>query len=559
MNVLFTSPMLPYPPFREGRDNLRTNYGNCTYGQDIFAVPTHMHFYGIHLIAQNIGPPSTVLECPSEAVFVRELRKQPDIVGISFVLPFFSRVVEMCKLVRKHAPRAKVVLGGHGVQCFAHATGREDELRSLADEICHGEGVRFFRELLGEDTERRIVQDLPPGAVIPFRNPLLRQPSATLVSALGCSNACDFCAPSAFFGHRRIPLASPRELYEAVKLSLGKYPISGARILDDNFLVDKDYVREFGLLLKNDAEVRRRRFTYGTFADMHAISQYTPEELVEYGLSGVLIGVESTYVSKLRPSVNRKMTGIDARALFRSLTDHGILIEGSMILGWDFHDDETIRKDIDAYVSLGATFDQIVCLMPVPETRLSRQLQKEGRLYDDLSWDDLGFYARWHKYEHFTHDELWAHQDWAEQKAYETWGPSYLRLFEVRLKGYRKLKGHPEAFFRERAESYADDCRQLFALLPAIRVFAPNDHVRHEVDRLRNEYVAALGPPRVEERLMGVAGLAQAAVTKLRRRLFREDTVQPKTEVFHYPGVGVDRVRPRRGHAHLPLVSGDSP
>lgn len=536
MNVLFSSPMLPYPSFREGRDNLRTNYGNCTYGQDVFAVPTHMHFYGIHLIAQNISVPSTVLECPTRRRFIHELRKNPDIVGITFVIPFFSTVVEMCRLVRKHAPRAKLVLGGAGVQCFSHSTGREEELLALVDDVCRGEGVGFFRQLLGEDPTRPITQDLPPGAVIPFRNPLLRQPSATLVSALGCSNSCDFCAASAFFGHRRIPIASPRELYEAVKLSLAKYPISSARILDDNFLVDKEYVREFGGLLKADPEIRRRRFTYGTFSDMQAISQYTPEELVEYGVSGLLIGVESRFVGKLGRRTGRKLDGIDAPKLFRDLTDHGILIEGSMILGWDFHDKDNIQEDIDYYLSLGATFDQIVCLLPVPETRLWRQLKKDGRLSKDLSWDDLGFYSRWHRYKNFTHEELWDHEDAAERRAYEMRGPSYLRLIDVYLKGYRRFRNHPDPLFRERAEVHATDCRQLSALLPAIRLLAPNDHVRHEVDRLRAELKDALGAPSAKTRLESVGATAIAGLARVRSRLFREDTVQPPTEIYRYAG-----------------------
>lgn len=536
MRILLSSPLLPYPPFHEGRDNLHLNYGNCTYGQDIFAVPTQMHAYGLHLIAQNIQSPSTVLEHPTERLFVRELRKGVDIVGISFVLPFFSKVIEMCRLVRKHSPQAKIVLGGPGVQCFSHSTGREDELLGLADLICRGEGVRFFRALLGEDQSRPVSQDLPLGAVVPFRNPLLRQPSATLISALGCSNGCDFCSASAFFGHRRILLASPTELYRAVKISLARHPITSARVLDDNFLVDKEYVKEFGLLLKNDAEVRRRRFTYGTFANMSAIAQYTPEELVEYGIDDLLIGVESQFVDLLGPRIGRKLAGTDAHELFRELTDHGISIEGSMILGWDFHDRNNIEEDIAYYVSLGATFDQIVCLLPLPETRLWRQLQQEGRLRDDLVWDELGFYSRWHRYKNFTHEELWEHEDRALRKAYETWGPSYLRLFEVHLKGYRRFRAHPDPFFRERAEAHADDCRKLFALLPAIRLFAPSEQVRSEVDRLREEFREELGRPTLKSNLEALAVTAIAGLAKLKATLFAENTVQPRSEVYRYAG-----------------------
>ena len=53
MRILLSSPFKPYPCFKNGRDNLHLNYANTTYGQDIFSIPTRMHSYGLHLIAQN--------------------------------------------------------------------------------------------------------------------------------------------------------------------------------------------------------------------------------------------------------------------------------------------------------------------------------------------------------------------------------------------------------------------------------------------------------------------------------------------------------------------------
>ncbi|MFX0138809.1 MAG: hypothetical protein ACFFDN_34530, partial [Candidatus Hodarchaeota archaeon] len=213
---MLSSPMTPYPPFRDGRDNLHHNYANTTYGQDIFAIPTMTHFYGLHLIAQNIPEKTTVLENPSPKLFIKEIKNKYDMVGFYFVIPFFSKVLEMCKIVRNLSPNSKIILGGPGVQCFSHSTGKEEELLELVDHVCRGEGVRFFRELLGEDIHQPVVQDLPLGGIIPFRCKFLRRYSPTLISALGCTNSCEFCAASSFFGHRRIQLADPFELFKAI-------------------------------------------------------------------------------------------------------------------------------------------------------------------------------------------------------------------------------------------------------------------------------------------------------------------------------------------------------
>jgi haloalkane dehalogenase len=479
-----------------------------------------------------------VLEHPSEHIFRRELKRQYDIVGISFNLPFFSRVIKMAKMVREMSPRSKIVIGGPGVQCFARSTGKENELLSLVDGVCHGEGVRYMREMTGENPDKPIKQDLPLGAIIPFRQKFLRQESATLISRLGCSNGCDFCAASAFFNHRRIQIADPKELFLAVRDYLAKYNISSARILDDNFLNEPEYVREFGRLLLNDPLCRRRNFTFCTFSSLQTISQYDYEELVRYGLSGVLIGFESKFVDQMAPRVKKKLKNLDARKMVSDLVDHAIFIEGSMILGWDFQERGNVMEDIDYYVSLGATLDQIVPLIPLPETRMWKQLQLEGRLFDDLSWDTAGFYSKWHRFKNFTHEELWKYEDIALKKAYGTWGPSYLRYFEVQLRGYRKFKNSRDGRLREIAEMHRKECADLYPIFECCEVFAPNEAVRQRVENLRESYYREFGAPSIRNRLKSSALVAIGAKTQLQQRLFKENTVQPRSEVYHYPHDG---------------------
>ena len=540
MKILLASPMKPYPPFVNGRDNLHLNYGNCTYGQDIFSVPTSMHFYGLHLIAQNVGVPSTVLEHPTERMFSREIRKGYDVVGISFNLPFFSRVLRMARMVKEISPGSKIVLGGPGVQCFARSTGKEKELLSIVDGVCHGDGVRYMREMLGEDADKPIRQDLPLGAIVPFRQKFLTQSSATLISRLGCSNGCDFCAASAFFDHRRIQIADPKELFIAIRAYLEKYNVSSARILDDNFLNEPEYVREFGRLLMNDPLCRKRNFTFCTFSSLETISRYDYEELVRYGLSGVLIGYESKFVDKLSPRVGKKLKNFNSHRMTADLLDHGIFIEGSMILGWDFQSPENIMEDIDDYVSLGATMDQIVPLIPLPETRMWRQLESEGRLFNDLSWDTAGFYSKWHTFKNFTHEELWKYGDVALKKAYGTLGPTYLRYFDVQLRGYRKFRNSTDARLREVAAMHRQECEGLYPIFATCRMFAPNSMVREKVKSLRQAYLSEFGSPSLPNRLKAQMLVGIGAGSWFRNRLVRERAIQPKSEVYTYKGASVE-------------------
>ena len=87
----------------------------------------------------------TVLDFPSRRRFKAELRRGYDIIGISFILPNFAKARRMAELVREHAPSSKIVLGGHGTAI----PGIEKMIEH--DHLCRGEGVKWFRELLGED------------------------------------------------------------------------------------------------------------------------------------------------------------------------------------------------------------------------------------------------------------------------------------------------------------------------------------------------------------------------------------------------------------------------
>jgi hypothetical protein len=65
-----------------------------------------------------------------------------DIVGISAIMTNIVKVREMCVLVRKHLPKATIVIGGH-------IANNADLPRIInADHIVRGDGVRWFRKYL---------------------------------------------------------------------------------------------------------------------------------------------------------------------------------------------------------------------------------------------------------------------------------------------------------------------------------------------------------------------------------------------------------------------------
>jgi len=171
-----------------------------TREQGPFSLRMFHRSWGLILIQHNIGAASTLLDFPTRERFVRELTtRHYDIVGISSIIVNVGKVRAMCRLVREHSPDSLIVVGGHV------AAIPEIEEMVDADYIVRGEGVRWFREYLGEDPEAPI--DHPPiPSSFSFRVMGLPAPrgggdaSATIVPSVGCPMGCNFCTTSAFFG-----------------------------------------------------------------------------------------------------------------------------------------------------------------------------------------------------------------------------------------------------------------------------------------------------------------------------------------------------------------------
>ena len=121
-------------------------HNQVTRVQGPFSLRLFHRSWGLMLIQANLAAPCTLLDYPTLERFVDELRsRRYDIVGISGIVPNFLKVQKMCALVREHLPHATIVVGGH-VANIPDLAERID-----ADHVVRGEGIRWFREFLGED------------------------------------------------------------------------------------------------------------------------------------------------------------------------------------------------------------------------------------------------------------------------------------------------------------------------------------------------------------------------------------------------------------------------
>jgi haloalkane dehalogenase len=245
--ILLTSVYRPFGGSGEGASvGAELFHAQVTRAQGMFSIRQVIRCWGLDYIAHNISSPTVVLHYPSEKEFIRELKSSAyDYMGINFVVATLHKAKRMAALVRRHAPRAEIVLGGYG-------TVLSDEvLGPISDHICREEGVRFMRRLLGEPPERPIEHPYAPIKVPRLFSYQRKDKLAHITGGLGCPNGCDFCCTSHYFKRKYIPfVSSGRELYETMmQMEEGARAagdsLNGFVIIDEDFFLQRRRAREF--------------------------------------------------------------------------------------------------------------------------------------------------------------------------------------------------------------------------------------------------------------------------------------------------------------------------
>ena len=504
------------------KENKMELYHNqVTRAQGSASFRMHHRSFGLYFIAANIEADTTILDFPSRARFIREIRKNYDIVGISFITPNFSKAREMARLVRQHAPKATIILGGHG----AAIEGVEKLIE--CDYVARGEGIRWMREYLGQDTSAPIVHPMLPSAESGARIygvPIPGVMPSVLVPGLGCVNGCHFCCTTHFFEKAYVPFfRTGRELYEQVCRMADARGTNEIYVMDENFLKEK--TRALDLLA--EMEKNKRWFAFYISSSAEAITAFGVQNMVRLGVRYVWIGFESQNTESLFV----KNTGIDSKRLVRELRDHGISVLGSTILCMEHHTPDNIGSDVDHAVGLNTDFVQFMLYTGMPVTSLYEDHRRRGLIKEDVPFEE------WHgqnllnwRHPAFPNGEAKHWLDHAFKRDVSVNSSSIYRMIETAFRGVRTLGAMTSrdeclearlAQLREQARVYAQ-------LLPVIAKNSVNETERRRALALDAERKRLLGPVGIGERFVRLGARLISAHWNLRLRLFG-DGIQPST------------------------------
>lgn len=478
-------------------------HGQVTRAQGLFS-PRAVHLqFGIEYIAENLDTPTMVLQYPSKSELIQELKKGYDYVGVCFVMAVMHKMKETVALIRQYAPQSKIVLGGYGTVL------KDEVLMPYADFICRGEGVAYMRRLLGE-----------PEIPMPYKHPLLvsslkvfgQKVSSTgmIFAGLGCPNGCDFCCTSHFFSRKHIRLLpTGKDIFSVVERYHDTNPEMVFTVLDEDFLLNKKRAMEF-----RDCVVKSgKTLSIFVFSSIKAISQYTVEEILEMGIDGFWIGYEGTR------SGYSKQQGRPVEEILAEFREHGITVLASMILGFDYQNQEIVARELDGLLKLKPALAQFLIYGPVPGTPFYDRVIKENLLQDVFTTDKDLYYRRADgfatmiKHPTLSPAAIEDLQRWCFEEDFQRLGPSIFRVLETRFFGYLKLKDSPNPLLRLKAAYYAKDLRTAYPVFLAGRLLGPNAEVRRWIAGLERLIHAELGRPVLGERFKSVLAVGAAAWT----------------------------------------------
>jgi len=506
-------------------------YRQVLRAQGIFSPRTVNVYFGLDYIAENLDAPTVVMQYPSKRELIKELKKGYDYVGVSFIMALMHKMKDVVALVRKYAPKSKIVLGGYGTVL------KDDVLKPYADFICREEGVAYFRRLLGE-----------PEIQMPYKHPLIVSwlkvfgwkvsGTGKIFAGLGCPNGCDFCCTSHFFSRKHIKLLPEgKDIYAVAERYLDMDPSLVFLILDEDFLLNKKRAMEF-----RDCVIKGgKKLSIFAFSSIKAISQYTVEEILEMGIDGFWIGYEGTR------SNYAKQQGRPVADILTEFREHGITVLASMIVGFDYQNQAVVAEEHAGLMKVKPALAQFLIYGPVPGTPFYERIIKDNLLQDRYTDDKDLFYRRGDgfstmiKHPTLNAKQIEDIQTWCFEQDFQQLGPSIYRVLEARFLGYLKLKDSPNPMLRAKAAYYAQELRFAYPVFLAGRLFGPNADRRRWIRDLQKRIHAELGKPVLRERIKSIAAVGAAMWTSVTLKFDFLQHPKLKRTTYRMPGkISVD-------------------
>lgn len=317
---------------------------------------------------------------------------RPDLVGITGYHTQVSAARVIAERFRSQS--IPVVSGGPSV------TISPERWRPFSDVLIHGEAEGIWGTFLADfeagryssdyHTESRpSLSDSPCPDYSGYSSHTLRSHFAGITqTSRGCPHNCEFCDVIVYHGRR--VRHKPVEAVLAEVSQLWRLGFRNIVLADDNFYGHRPRARHMLEALRRWNLAQRSPVIFYTQLAIDAADDAAFLKLAaEAGLTRVLVGIESPNPQSLSEAGKLINLDIDLMSAVRRFHEHGIVVIGTGIVGFDHDTVSAFDQQFDYQMKAGIITPQIYPLQAPDGTPLKERMQREGRYLENTA-KDLG-------------------------------------------------------------------------------------------------------------------------------------------------------------------------
>lgn len=328
--------------------------------QTEFHLPPH----GPVVFAAEV-PEDVDLSFVDENLETLNFSESVDLVALSVMLTCqVPRALEIADQYR--AKGIPVIFGG--IATMLHS----EEVALHADSIFLGEAEGRFHAVIDDFKNGRLKKRYdyfgnPPDIALVgtarrgiLNRELYNYRGVQMVDLVHASRGCKFnCPPCcvAFLGGRKF---RPRPV-EKVIAELESIPNNRLFIVDNSLAQDKEWLKE---LFTAMIPLKKKWVSHPVMYD---------DEVLKLAADAGCWYVYQAVVD----------TSDTIRKRIKQLRDHGIGVEGTILLGMDDHDESYIKRLVDFLLEEKLDVAEFTVLTPFPHTTIREKLEKEGRIFSN--------------------------------------------------------------------------------------------------------------------------------------------------------------------------------
>ncbi len=352
-----------------------------------------------------------------------------DLVGITVMTSVAPRAYKIADEFR--ARGAKVILGG------PHPSALPQEAIKHCDAVVIGEAEGAWQRLI-DDFEKGDLKQFYSNEHLPSlenlpepRRDLYKKGAYYLENTIqisrGCPFGCSFCSVSNFFGntYRHRPI---RDVVQEISHMKGKL----IAFMDDNIIGDPKHSKELfkALIPYGKKWVGQSSFNIVEDKELLGLAQKS-------GCVGLFIGLESISEASMK-EIGKPQNKIKKfKEGLKILHDHGIMVMGAFIFGFDSDDRDVFKRTLDFALDSKLDLAQFSVLTPLPGTKLYEKLSLENRIIDK-DWSKYDFGNAVFRPAQMTAEELEKGNGWAWRQFYSH-GSILKRVFGMKYELHRYL------------------------------------------------------------------------------------------------------------------------